>query len=258
MWEFSFAGEPIFVVCSTPAQVMRKAVGSSAFMLTFSRRWVFERSLERRKPHRPRSPKYANGLSLRQHSPSPLLGRYGTMRTRVSAILPPDDNNAELDARLPNSRRPRSLKSKTGSKRHDPDHRWHEDKNSRSTRIMHCFPTQGSIRIAARCAGKVHHFHTHPVDEILVIISGRLELMWEGGERICGAGDTSCLPAGTLHQSEALDDAIYAIATRPPAAGPVQQTETGGACQDNAGSLPPGPGAGSVERRSTSSMISKR
>jgi hypothetical protein len=42
--------------------------------------------------------------------------------------------------------------------------------------------------------------------------------MWEGGERICGAGDTILLPAGTLHQSEAMDEgAIYAIATRPPA-----------------------------------------
>jgi len=124
--------------------------------------------------------------------------------------------------------------------------------------IMQLLPTQGSIELQRDAAGKVHHFHTHPVDEILVIISGRLNFMWEGGERICGAGDTILLPAGTLHQSEALDDAIYAIATRPPP--PVRSvTETRvGARQDNAGSLPPGAGAGSVERRSTSSMISKR
>jgi quercetin dioxygenase-like cupin family protein len=65
----------------------------------------------------------------------------------------------------------------------------------------------------------VHHYHTHPVDEILLIISGRLVFKWEDGERICGAGDTILLPAGTLHQSEALEGgAIYAIATRPPAA----------------------------------------
>ena len=33
-----------------------------------------------------------------------------------------------------------------------------------------------------------------------------------------GAGDTILLPAGTLHQSEALEGgAVYAIATRPPA-----------------------------------------
>src|SRR6202048_1930600 len=84
--------------------------------------------------------------------------------------------------------------------------------------ILQLLPTQGSIELQHDAAGKVHHFHTHPVDEILVIISGRLNFMWEGGERICGAGDTILLPAGTLHQSEALDDgAIYVIAMRPPA-----------------------------------------
>src|SRR3981189_2883828 len=84
--------------------------------------------------------------------------------------------------------------------------------------ILQVLPTQGSSELQRDAAGKVHHFHTHPVDEILVIISGRLNFMWEGGERICRPGDTIMLPAGTLHQSEALDDAIYAIATRPPAA----------------------------------------
>ena len=83
--------------------------------------------------------------------------------------------------------------------------------------ILDLLPTQGSVELQRDAAGKVHHYHTHPVDEILLIISGRLNFLWDGGERICGAGDTILLPAGTLHQSEALDEgAIYAIATRPP------------------------------------------
>jgi quercetin dioxygenase-like cupin family protein len=87
--------------------------------------------------------------------------------------------------------------------------------------ILELLPEQGCVELQRDAAGKVHHFHTHPVDEILVIISGRLNFMWEGGERICGAGDTILLPAGTLHQSEALDGgAVYAIATRPPATIP--------------------------------------
>ena len=45
MWEFSFAGEPIFVVCSTPAHVMRQSRRASTFMLTFQPRWVFEKIL---------------------------------------------------------------------------------------------------------------------------------------------------------------------------------------------------------------------
>jgi quercetin dioxygenase-like cupin family protein len=85
--------------------------------------------------------------------------------------------------------------------------------------ILELLPAQGCIELQRDAAGKVHHFHTHPVDEILVIISGRLNFTWENGTRICGAGDTILLPAGTLHQSEALDEgAVYAIATRPPAA----------------------------------------
>jgi quercetin dioxygenase-like cupin family protein len=85
--------------------------------------------------------------------------------------------------------------------------------------ILDLLPMQGSVELQRDAAGKVHHYHTHPVDEILLIISGRLVFKWEDGERICGAGDTILLPAGTLHQSEALEGgAIYAIATRPPAA----------------------------------------
>jgi quercetin dioxygenase-like cupin family protein len=82
--------------------------------------------------------------------------------------------------------------------------------------ILELLPTQGSVELQRDAAGKVHHFHTHPVNEILVIISGTLNFVWEGGERICGAGDTIILPAGKLHQSETLDDgAVHAIATRP-------------------------------------------
>lgn len=83
--------------------------------------------------------------------------------------------------------------------------------------ILALLPEQGSVELQRDAAGKVHHFHTHPVDEILVIIKGTLKFEWEGGERVCRPGDTILLPAGTLHQSEALDEAIYAIATRPPA-----------------------------------------
>lgn len=86
--------------------------------------------------------------------------------------------------------------------------------------IMALLPAQGCVELQRDAAGKVHHFHTHPVDEILLIIKGALKFEWEGGERICRPGDTILLPAGTLHQSEALDEAIYAIATRPPATNP--------------------------------------
>jgi quercetin dioxygenase-like cupin family protein len=93
--------------------------------------------------------------------------------------------------------------------------------------ILDLLPEQGSVELQRDAAGKVHHFHTHPVDEILVIVSGRLNFWWDGGERVCGAGDTILLPAGTLHQSQALDDSVYAIATLPPAK-PMKQQEISG------------------------------
>ncbi|MDO9061847.1 MAG: cupin domain-containing protein [Bradyrhizobium sp.] len=83
--------------------------------------------------------------------------------------------------------------------------------------ILALLPEQGCVELQRDAAGKVHQFHTHPVDEILVIIRGALRFEWDGGERICRPGDTILLPAGTRHQSEALDEAIYAIAMLPPA-----------------------------------------
>ena len=55
--------------------------------------------------------------------------------------------------------------------------------------ILELLPAQGSVELQHDAAGKVHPFHTHPVDEILMIISGRLNFIWEGGERVCCAGD---------------------------------------------------------------------
>ena len=85
--------------------------------------------------------------------------------------------------------------------------------------ILGLLPDQGAIELQHDAAGKVHHFHTHPMDEILLIIAGALKFEWDGGVRIVHPGDKILLPAGTVHQSEALEGgAIYAIATRPPAA----------------------------------------
>lgn len=41
-WEFSFGGEPMFVVCNTPAHAARRSRHSEGFLITFQPRWVFE------------------------------------------------------------------------------------------------------------------------------------------------------------------------------------------------------------------------
>jgi len=97
MWEFSFAGEPMFVVCSTPAHVMRQSRRSSTFMLTFQPRWVFEKILGTEKAAVAAFAEVRKRLiPYDSTSPSPLLGRYGNHdgREYLQYFLH-DDNNAE-------------------------------------------------------------------------------------------------------------------------------------------------------------------
>jgi uncharacterized protein len=97
MWEFSFAGEPIFVVCSTPAHVMRQSRRSSAFMLTFQPRWVFEKILATEKAASAAFAEVRKRLiPYDSTSPSPLLGRYGNNDGReYQQYFLADDNHAE-------------------------------------------------------------------------------------------------------------------------------------------------------------------
>jgi FPC/CPF motif-containing protein YcgG len=96
MWEFSFAGEPIFVVCTTPAHVMRQSRRSSAFMLTFQPRWVFEKILGTEKAANAAFAEVRKRLiPYDSASPSPHLGRYGTSDGReYQQYFLHDDNNA--------------------------------------------------------------------------------------------------------------------------------------------------------------------
>lgn len=96
MWEFSFAGEPIFVVCSTPAHVMRQSRRSSAFMMTFQPRWVFEKILGTEKAAAASFGEVRKRLvPFDTTSPSPELGRYGNPEGReYKQYFLYDDNQA--------------------------------------------------------------------------------------------------------------------------------------------------------------------
>jgi hypothetical protein len=98
MWEFSFAGEPIFVVCSTPAHVMRQSRRSSSFMLTFQPRWVFEKILGTEKAAEAAFSEVRKRLvPYDSTSPSPLLGRYGDHHGReYQQYFLQDENDAAV------------------------------------------------------------------------------------------------------------------------------------------------------------------
>ena len=77
-------------------------------------------------------------------------------------------------------------------------------------------PAQGCVELQRDVPGKVHDFHSHQVDETLLVLDGALTFAWDGGTRLCQAGDRILLPAGARHKSEAMESgAIYAIAIAP-------------------------------------------
>jgi quercetin dioxygenase-like cupin family protein len=74
-------------------------------------------------------------------------------------------------------------------------------------------PQQGCVEIQRDVPGKEHVWHTHEVDETIIVLDGSLRFYWDGGERLCSRGDLIALPARTPHGSVALEDgATYLIA----------------------------------------------
>lgn len=79
--------------------------------------------------------------------------------------------------------------------------------------IARLLPHQGSIEVQHDQEGKEHAWHTHPTNETLVILEGKVRFYHEAGERICTPGDVIHLPAHVRHGSVALDGgAVYLIA----------------------------------------------
>ncbi len=93
-WEFSFAGEPIFVVCNTPAHVLRQSRRSTSFMLTFQPRWVFDNILGSEVAAERAYQKVRARLETYDLVPaSPALGRYGEEENREFAQYFLGDDN---------------------------------------------------------------------------------------------------------------------------------------------------------------------
>ncbi|WP_427184500.1 YqcI/YcgG family protein [Bordetella bronchialis] len=82
-WEFCFAGEPIFVVCNTPAHIQRQSRRSSSFMMTFQPRWVFDNILGTKRARDASVAKVRERLATYDMIPaSQDLGAYGDPSNR--------------------------------------------------------------------------------------------------------------------------------------------------------------------------------
>ena len=82
-WEFCFAGEALFVVCTTPAHMQRKSRYSSYFSMLFQPRWVFANILDT--PEKAHKAFNSVRVLLKDYDNvaiSPYLGMYGNPDNR--------------------------------------------------------------------------------------------------------------------------------------------------------------------------------
>lgn len=97
MWEFCFAGEPVFVVCTTPAHIMRQSRRSTGFMLTFQPRWVFDRLLGTEKAAEKSFSAVRSRLKNYDFiAQSPALGKYGAEGIREAEQYFLTDGNTPM------------------------------------------------------------------------------------------------------------------------------------------------------------------
>ncbi|MFB9832656.1 YqcI/YcgG family protein [Actinoallomurus acaciae] len=98
LWEFSFGGTPIFVVCNTPAHTRRRSRHSSGMVITFQPRWVFE-GLESGTPRGGAARRVIRNRIRRFDGmePAPQLGDYGAEDNREwKQYFLPDGNEEEI------------------------------------------------------------------------------------------------------------------------------------------------------------------
>ena len=94
-WEFCFDGEPVFVVCNTPAHVLRQSRRSTSFMVTFQPRWVFEGIMDETDPAQARALRTVRDRlsAFDALAPAPFLGHYGAPGNREYMQYFIDDTN---------------------------------------------------------------------------------------------------------------------------------------------------------------------
>lgn len=81
--------------------------------------------------------------------------------------------------------------------------------------VRDILPEQGCVELQRDKPGKVHDWHRHPNEEVLIILEGTMTFSLETGDHKCGPGDALRLSANDLHRSEAgPDGAIYLISFR--------------------------------------------
>ena len=213
-WEFCFHGEPIFVVCNTPAHVLRQSRRSNSFMLTFQPRWVFDKILGT-----PESTAIAfSAVKARLDKfdlveKSPLLGKYGDKDVREMKQYFLADSNTELTCPF------KALGNMAVSMEQLRFSKLPEEKPDYLDELVANFlPQQGAIEVQKDKPTKKHKWHSHETDETLVVLRGKMQFRYYDGKKniskMCTSGDVIHLPKGVIHCSKAsAEGATYLITT---------------------------------------------
>ena len=207
LWEFSFAGEPTFVVCNTPSHQLRRSRYSKNFMITFQPRWVFNGVVGDGAPNSERiKTEIRRRLTLFDSiPPSPDLGSYG------------ESNNKEWKQyflRETNALRTQQCPFQQSIRNPSPEILNTNIKNLEAI-VAELLPPTGSIEVQYDSPFRSHELHHHAADETLHIIHGEITFQYGEYSATCRSGDRLLLPAMTPHKSKAgKDGCLYAIATR--------------------------------------------
>lgn len=204
LWEFSFSGEPLFVVCNSPAHKLRRSRYASTFMITFQPRWVFE-FLQH--PSGQKSIKAVRDI-LKTYDDidiHPELGTYGNKKNKEWLQYYLSDNNEKVTKECP-FKLPKQAMSNGVSL---------QKGNSITIEqaVMELLPETGSVEVQRDTPFREHKTHTHPTDETLLIISGEITFTVNDKNITCTSGDRILLAAHTKHSSIAgKNGCLYIIA----------------------------------------------
>jgi FPC/CPF motif-containing protein YcgG len=206
-WEFSFMGEPIFVVCNTPAHQLRNSRYASTFMITFQPRWVFD-AIGLQTPQGAKAKKLVRTL-LKEYdevAEFPHLGVYGEAGTKEwLQYFIPDTNTVDSDRQCPfhTMRGEPMLKARKVS----------GESVTLSDAVLELLPTTGSVEVQRDTPRREHKPHQHPTDETLLIVEGEITFFVDGEAISCHSGDRVLLPKNTPHSSVAGEQGcLYVIA----------------------------------------------
>ena len=207
-WEFCFGGEPMFVFGAMPSHFRRRSrnLGPSLILL-FQPRSVFRGieggTLAGTRAREVIRRRLAAWDLIRLHGS---MGDYGDPSNFEAAqyFIPDDESpsspcplairgaSTNLAALADNvcADRPRTVIEQGAARELDDA-------------VRALLPAQGSVEVQRDAPGRWHPLHTHPVNEILHIVTGSMEFHVHGERHHALPGATIKLPAGTPHSSVA-------------------------------------------------------